>query len=163
MDSLMDHFERLVEQYKPMLYKIMHSLRIYKNFDHFYSVALQALWEASVKYDGHSSSFSTFAYATIRGRLLNELQLESRYDRHNMPLLVEYGLQPSYTHNYTFEEKDAILHYCKNLTELQKRWVIHTFLYNHSLDDIAAIYQVNKTVVKSWRRSALNRLRKQIL
>ena len=162
MDCLMDHFERLVEQYTPMMYKIMHTLRIYKNFDHFYSIALQALWEASEKYDGCSSSFSTFAYTLIRGRLLNELQLEGRYDKHNVPSLMEFNNQHVYTHEYSIEEMDAVLQYCENLTELQKRWVIHTFLYDRSLDDIAAIYHVDKTVVKSWRKSALTKLRKQM-
>lgn len=165
MDRFMDNFEKLVQQYTPMMYKIMHSLKIYKNLEHFHSIALQALWEASVKYDHQSSSFSTFAYTIIRGRLLNELQIESRYDRQNVPSLIdllEYNLNHSYTHEYAIEEAEAILQYCESLTENQKRWVIHTFLYDHSLDDIATIYQVAKPVVKSWRRSALDKLRKQL-
>ena len=165
LDRSMDSFEKLVQQYTPMMYKIMHSLKIYKNLEHFHSIALQALWEACMKYDNCSSSFSTFAYTIIRGRLLNELQIEGRYDKHNVPSvmdLLEFNLDHSYTHNYLIEEADAISQYCEGLTEYQKRWVIHTFLYDHSLDDIAAIYQVAKPVVKSWRRSALDKLRKQL-
>jgi len=157
----MDNFEKLVEQYTPMMYKIIHSLKIHKNFEHFHSVALQALWEASTKYDNRTSAFSTYAYTIIRGRLLNELQSESRYDKHNVPSsndLLEFNESQSYKHNY-FEE-ELILQYCEQLTDHQKKWVIHTFLHGLSLDQIADLYQVKKSAVKSWRKTALQKLRK---
>lgn len=156
----MKNFEETVEQYDKMIYSIIHSLHIYKQVDHYYSVGLQALWEASIKFKEEKASFTTFAYSMIRGRILTELRREAYWNSKNLNMaqhLFESLYECKYVEDYL--QKEALLSYCHQLTEYQKRWVIHTFLYGRSLDEIADIYSVSKNAVKSWRRDALKKLR----
>lgn len=63
-------FEKIVSNYKPMIKKQLQSLNLYKDYEDYYQVALIALWEAYQKFDPERGIFSTFAIATVRGRLL---------------------------------------------------------------------------------------------
>lgn len=156
----MKDFEGIVKQYDKMIYSIIHSVNIYKNVDHYYSVGLQALWEARMKFKEERASFTTFAYSIIRGRILTELRREKYWNDKNINMsqhLFESLYECGYVEAYL--QKEAVLSYCHHLTENQKRWVIHTFFYEHSLDEIASIYSVSKDAVKSWRRDALKKLR----
>ena len=156
----MENFDELVEQYRPLIFNVIHSLKIYKDIDHYYSISLQALWEASCKYDETKAAFSTLAYSTIKGRLLNELRKQIRWENRNM-LTEDSKIDSDMTQPCTdlYLEAETIECYCKSLTVNQKRWVIHTFLYNDTLEEIATIYNVNKSAVKAWRRDALKKLR----
>lgn len=156
----MEDFNEVVQHYHKMIYHIIHSLCIYKQLDHYYSIGLQALWEAQQNFQKEKGAFSTFAYATIRGRLLTELQKEKRQEetfRYGSSHLVESSTDLGYTDLYLQEE--ILLSYCQSLTKNQQRWVVNTFLYDYSLTDIAHKYSVTKDAVKSWRRDALKKLR----
>ena len=72
-------FEEQEEQYKPLILKIMNNLHIYRDHESFYQIGLIALWEASSRFDPDKSKFITFAYATIRGRLMEHLTKETRF------------------------------------------------------------------------------------
>lgn len=159
----MDAFNEIAKQYTPMIYKVIHSLKIFKEYDHYFNIGLQALWEANSKYDGSKAAFSTFAYAVIRGRLLNELRKESQWEKRNQMITPEQ-LESNNVSVYidTYLEMEVLNEYCHTLTENQKHWVIHTFLFNHSLDEIAELYAVSNVAVKSWRRIALQKLRREL-
>ncbi|MEC0343621.1 RNA polymerase sigma factor [Peribacillus frigoritolerans] len=58
---------------------------------------------------------------------------------------------------------DDILTYTEGLTLNQQRWLLQTYLENKTVTEIAEIYQVTAAAVKSWRKSALNKLRKQLI
>lgn len=70
----MESFEQLVEQYIPMMHKIIHSLNIYKNKEEFYQLGLIALWEASKRYDPKKGKLASYVYMYIKGYLLMELK-----------------------------------------------------------------------------------------
>lgn len=150
----MESFDNLARQYTPLIYRIIHRLQIYKEIDHYYSIGLQALWEASIKFDGTSASFITFAYHLIKGRILNELHKKNKWDqRHalsNDPDADAPVSQPD-----VYLERETILCYCTDLTPYQERWVIDTFIHNKTLPEIAASCHVTISAVKSWRRGAL--------
>ncbi|WP_042349124.1 sigma-70 family RNA polymerase sigma factor [Bacillus massiliigorillae] len=156
----MNSFDKLVSQHNRLIYKIIHSLKIYKEYEYYYNIGLQALWEASLKFDGKSAAFTTFAYSVIKGRILNELRLENKWEVINQLPIVEPHFFNTLQYD-TYLEKESILHYCNGLTLNQKRWVIHTFIDHETLNEIARRYSVNTCAVKSWRRDALKKLKKQ--
>ncbi|WP_019240970.1 MULTISPECIES: sigma-70 family RNA polymerase sigma factor [Bacillus] len=157
----MDSFEKVAKEYSPLIYKIIHSLKIYKECDHYYSVGLQALWEAYMKYEEGKASFLTFAFVTIRGRLLIELTKESKWESRNQRMSPEqFEFMECQRYSEIYLEKEVIDEYCLLLTDNQKRWVVHTFLEQKSLSEIAELYGVSISAVKSWRRDALQKLRK---
>lgn len=156
----MDSFDELATQYEQLIYKIIHTLNIYKDYDHYYNIGLQALWEANIKFDGVSATFTTFAYAVIKGRILNELRLENKWEVTNQ-LPFDNPHFFSTLHYDKYLEKENLYSYCEGLTLNQKRWVIHTFIYDETLDEIARLYSVNICAVKAWRRNALRNIQKK--
>lgn len=70
----LESFEQLAEQYTPMIYKIMHSLHIYKDQEEFFQLGLIALWEASRRFDASKGKLTSYAYMYIKGYLLMELK-----------------------------------------------------------------------------------------
>ena len=72
------NFEMVLKKYTPMIYKIMAQLHIRQNTEDFFSEGICALYEAYLKYEKEKGDFSPYAYANIRGRLLNLIQKEER-------------------------------------------------------------------------------------
>ncbi|MCO0598438.1 hypothetical protein NGI46_13425 [Peribacillus butanolivorans] len=56
---------------------------------------------------------------------------------------------------------ENILIYTETLTLNQQRWLLQTFVGNKTISEIADMYQVTTAAVKSWRKSALLKLRKK--
>ncbi|MFS0782502.1 sigma-70 family RNA polymerase sigma factor [Bacillus sp. 1P06AnD] len=155
----MEDFTKLAEQYHSLIYRIIHNLHIYKDIDHYYSIGLTALWEAQIHFIRGKASFSTYAYATIRGRMLTELRKNKQYEDRQTLIFTYESLSemvPSVTDAYF--EKDSILEISKLLTENQRNWLIHTYVHGHSLTEIAHHFNKEVGAIKSWRRSALRKL-----
>lgn len=154
----MENFQETVEKYEPMIYQIMHSLHIYKNHDEFYQIGLIALWEASERFVEGKGAFSSFAYATIKGRLLTELSRAKKQEERNTypdEQFWEYRIDPAKEPM----ELATLLSYCDRLTVKQKKWVIMTFYFGMGTSEIAAIEKVSPSAVKKWRKNAMERLR----
>jgi RNA polymerase sigma factor (sigma-70 family) len=158
----MDDFSKLAAQYTPMIYRIIRSLSIYKNKEEFFQIGLIALWEAQAKFDPSRGIFLNYAYTVVKGRILNELKKEHRLDERTMPLEMEsYEVSKSML---SIEEPLALENlksYCESLTNNQKNWLLLTFQEDRSLSEISEQFGVSVAAVKSWRQSALKRLRKQ--
>lgn len=146
-----------------MIWKVIHSLSIYKNKEEFYQTGLIALWEASRQYDPTKGSFSTFAFSYIRGRILTELTKQRKYDENNTATtkaefwesLVDDRLEIPL-------ELENILEYCTSLTEPQKKWALYTALADLSIQQISEIENVSVSAVKAWRKGAREKLLNRI-
>ncbi|WP_050614586.1 sigma-70 family RNA polymerase sigma factor [Bacillus testis] len=155
----MESFENLAASHSNLIHSIIHKLRIYKDHDHYYSVGLVALWEAADKYEENKASFITYAYSMIQGRILTELRKQNNWEeRHCLIMDSDHtAYEPSECDIY-FEHQD-LLDLCRGLTANQANWLIHTYVYNMSLEETASRFNKNVCAVKSWRRGALARLR----
>lgn len=154
----MEYFEETVEKFEPMIYQIMHSLRIYKNQDEFYQIGLIALWEASKRFVKGKGAFSSYAYAMIKGRMLTELaKARKRDERNAYPKDEFWEIQIDQTREPM--ELATLLSYCDRLTLKQKKWVIMTFYFGMNTSEIAAEEKVSTSAVKKWRNGAMEKLR----
>ncbi|WP_144461203.1 sigma-70 family RNA polymerase sigma factor [Siminovitchia fortis] len=158
----MEGFTELAEQYRPMIYHIMHSLNIYKNEDEFYQIALIALWEAHARFDPEKGKFSTFAYSYMKGRMMTELTRQSKAEEGN-----------AYPDDAFWETKKdereqpplqlaTLLSYCDGLTKKQKQWVVYTFYFGMSVKEIAEEEKVSLSAVKKWRAGAMEKIKVNI-
>ncbi len=158
----MENFNEMVKQYSPMVYKIIHSLRIYKNQEDYYQIGLIALWEAYEKFEISKASFVTFSYNMIRGRILNALQKEKRIDdklvlyEPTSYVLIEGS--PMCDHYFPYE---ILKSYGEDLTDRQLCWILHHFIEDLSIEQIAKKYNVSNETVKSWRKGALKKLKRK--
>jgi RNA polymerase sigma factor (sigma-70 family) len=161
----MKDFSALTEEYTPMIHHIIRSLSIYKNKDEYFQVGLIALWESSGNFNKEYGKFSNYAYTVIKGKILNELKHHHKYEIRTEPFdsFILEMIEDSFSMHEEAFAIDNILTYTEGLTLNQKRWLLQTYLENKTVTEIAEIYQVTAAAVKSWRKAALNKLRKQLM
>ncbi|MFJ7976995.1 sigma-70 family RNA polymerase sigma factor [Peribacillus sp. NPDC096379] len=161
----METFTEMAEQFRPMIYSIIQSLSIYKNQEEFYQVGLIALWEAQTKFDpDRGALFSTYAYKVIKGKLLNELRKNVRIDdTYTVTDISVMAEDPALSFSDLHLESEYLSCYCENLTELQRRWVMGTFQDQLSISEMAELYGASNSAVKSWRKSAIMKLQKDLV
>nr|WP_255648157.1 sigma factor [Pseudalkalibacillus hwajinpoensis] len=117
-----------------------------------------ALWECVMNYRDDKGSFSAYAYLKIRGKLLDERRKEIRTAK-KLSLNADWS-----EHEEVFcapHPNDPHTFHLTSLTINQRKWVDQVLLKGHSLKSVAAAEGVSVEAVKSWRKSALVKLRKQ--
>ncbi|MFT4414778.1 sigma-70 family RNA polymerase sigma factor [Fredinandcohnia humi] len=156
-------FEELEIQYKPLIYQIIKTLHLYGDRNMFYQTGLIGLWEASIRFDpSKGATFGTFAYSTIRGKLLDHLNHERKYAELFTPSGEELFMNlVDCLANEPFENEIISL-YCENLTRNQVRWVQARIIEDKDYKEIASEYNVSVDAVKSWGKQAIKNLRSTI-
>jgi DNA-directed RNA polymerase len=149
-------FEQLAQQYSNMIHSIIHKMHIYKNQDEFYQIGLIALWEASEKFDEEKGEFSHYAYMMIRGRLLQHLQKENKWE--------DACIHPDELYWDTIEcetrllEMEDLLSHFHHLSDLQKKWAVLHFFHGLSNRDIAEMEKVSIRKVQAWKELAMKKV-----
>ncbi|KAA0547115.1 sigma-70 family RNA polymerase sigma factor [Bacillus sp. BGMRC 2118] len=156
-------FQEVLDREEWVVHYCIKRLNIFKNKDEFYQEGLIALWEAYQRYDStKGSTFRTFAYHTVRGKMLTCLRKSSKNDNNQATLtdeLIEVTADP---HIVPVLETETLSLYCEGLTHDQKKWVFLHFFEGRGQKEIANMEQVGHETVKSWRRYALQKIRKNI-
>lgn len=153
-------FEEVLEQYSPMIHHIIHSLHIYKNQDYYLQEGMIALWEATVTFEAEKGAFTSYAYSTIRGKLLNYLKKEIKFAATEEPS-DDFKLDAIPYHESTIREDMEA--YTQNLTENQRKWLVEYIINNKKIEEIACETGATASAVKSWRRGALRNIKNVVL
>lgn len=158
-------FSHVMQEYELMIYKIIKLFHVREeDVEELYQEGLVGLWYAWKGYEDSKASFSTYAYCTIRGMLLNLIKKDRRFhDTHCTwnPEMEE--LIPDLSLMSIKEQLREIESYTINLSEKQKIWLIEYIVNGKSLDEIASEYGTTVSAVKSWRRSALKNIRENLI
>ncbi|MCJ8007411.1 sigma-70 family RNA polymerase sigma factor [Lederbergia wuyishanensis] len=152
-------FYELVNMYERMIFHVMKSLGIYKNREEFYQTGLIALWDAKQRFHEERGKFSTFAYSYIKGRMQTEMTKMNRDEERVVypdDAFWEMSVDENKVEALELEQLDA---YCKGLTERQRGWVIATFYFGMSTQEIADKEGVSLSAVKKWRTGAIQNIR----
>lgn len=150
-------FEEILRQYTPMIHHIIHSLHIYKNKEFFLQEGMIALWEATLTFKAEKGAFTSYAYSTIRGKLLNSLKKEIKLVAEEEPS-DDLILDSIPYHDPTIREDMEA--YTQNLTENQRKWLVEYIIYNKKIEEIAYETGATASAVKSWRRGALRKIKR---
>ncbi len=150
-------FEEVLSQYTPMIHHIIKSLNIYKDKDRYFHEATIILWETMLTQDHQKGSFTSYAYSSIRGKLLNHLKKEVQWEATHafVEHIPEQPFEPS------LSDIEGLEKYTQHLTDRQKVWLIEYIGKGKRLEDIAREEGVSISAVKSWRGEALKKLRKE--
>lgn len=150
------NFETLAAEYGNMIRVIINRMHIYKNQDEFYQIGLVALWEASRKFDAEKGNFTNYAYTTIKGRLLQHLRKECKWEE---ACVVPDELYWDNLEDETrlLEMEDLLSHFY-HLSELQKKWVVLYFYHGLSNRDIAEMENVPIRKVQAWKELAMKKV-----
>ncbi|WP_281275625.1 sigma-70 family RNA polymerase sigma factor [Bacillus yapensis] len=146
------------KKYEAMIWKIIHSLHIYKNQQEFYQTGLIALWEAHNGFDKNKGNFTSYAFAFIRGKIMTELTSRKKLEDRTIFPEEEFWYHIEDDSVNPLLEGETILSYCGRLTEHQKKWVLYTALADLSIKEIAEIEQVSVSAVKAWKRGARKKI-----
>lgn len=158
----MESFTELAEQYEAMIWKIIRSLHIYKNQEDYFQIGLIALWDASNRFVEGKGSFTSFAYAYIKGRIQTELTSSSKHESRNVYPKEEFWEVIKDESPDRALETEFIQSYCKSLTDNQQKWVMYTALDFLSVREIAEKEHVSVSAVKAWRKGAREKLKGQL-
>lgn len=158
----MESFAELAKQYEPMIWKIIHSLHIYKNQEEYFQTGLIALWDASNRFIEGKGSFTSFAYSYIKGRIQTEMTSSNQYESRSVyPKEEFWEVLKDESPDRTLET-EFIQSYCKKLTDNQRKWVLYTALDFLSVREIAEREHVSVSAVKAWRKGAREKLKGQL-
>jgi RNA polymerase sigma factor (sigma-70 family) len=156
-----ESFDELAVQYQPMIHKIIQSLHIYRNEDEFYQTGLIALWEAKQSFNESKGSFSNYAYAYIKGKMLTQMTRNNQHqERHVLPE-AEFWECIEDQESSSFLERETILSYCESLSKKEARWVLASFMEQLTNKEIAKKENVSISAVKQWKSGALRKLREK--
>ena len=156
-------FSLLTEQYRPMIQSIIRRHKIYGCLEEYTQTGLIALWEAAARFDPKKGNFSSYASSLINGKILNKLKEEIRFQNRNVLLSPDSAYWE--TCQSTADQaliKEMIIQYSRLLTDNQRVWFLSAFLADQTAGEIAAEQGVSIAAVKSWRRSALKKIKKCI-
>ncbi|WP_147534516.1 sigma-70 family RNA polymerase sigma factor [Bacillus marasmi] len=158
----MESFDELVDNYTPMIYKIMKSLHIYKNKEEFFQIGLIGLWEAHSRFNSEKGSFLNYAYTYIKGLFLTELIKQNKASEClDFPDDIFWGnLASPKKEEVTVSSYLADL--CLPLTAQERIWVHYTCREGLSIKEIAKKEKVSMSAVKNWRKQAREKLRDRI-
>ncbi|MEE6451407.1 sigma-70 family RNA polymerase sigma factor [Gottfriedia acidiceleris] len=149
-------FEECLNQYSRMIKATMKKLHLYKNFDEYYQIGQIALWKAYQQYQTEKGSFSSYAYLTVRGYLLNELSKAIKYDERNV--FSEKGIEEVVYFDEVFTLVN-FMSFLDGISPLQKQILIKRFYFNLEFAQIAKNLNMKESSVRSSYRYALKRLR----
>ncbi|MCM3717640.1 sigma-70 family RNA polymerase sigma factor [Fictibacillus phosphorivorans] len=155
-------FEKIASMYDPLIKSQIKLYHLSNHFDQYYQAGLLGLWRAYETFNPEKGTFSSYAFLLVRGSILQELRGEARRQK------AEEIQDPHESMTFkTLSHEDTIPYledvnmnlYLIHLTENQQRWVVQRVVQMKSEAEIAEMYGVTVYAVKSWRKSAIKRLR----
>lgn len=100
-------FDILHKQYAPMIQSFIRELHVKHDFAHFENIGLIALWQAQQGFTkGDAAQFAAYAYAKIRGAMLDEFRRNAVY---NETVKLFDTLPDNPTANVTYENVLALV------------------------------------------------------
>ena len=150
------NFESIVELYEPLIKKFLTKYHLLTEFDEYRQIAWIALWEAYSLYDPKKGAFPAYASAMIRGHLLTEIKRRKQYcDRYTLTEHIQDGA-------VTTEGEPPVLDIpLSALSDRERQWFKAAILEGLSTKDIADYYGVSQDTVRSWKKSAVKKLKQQ--
>ncbi|MFD1739530.1 sigma-70 family RNA polymerase sigma factor [Bacillus salitolerans] len=157
-------FQEVVEKEDWIIWSAIKHLRLYKNQEDFYQEGLIGLWEAYVRFNPmKGASFQTFAFHTVRGKMITLLKNAIKHETHQANLseaMLELTVDE---HSIIPFELELMWQHCDGLSDVQRRWVYKSFIEMKGPKQIAQEERVSLETVKSWRRYALKKIRENVL
>jgi RNA polymerase sigma factor (sigma-70 family) len=153
---MMEEFENIAEQYVPLVHHMIKRLNIYKDKDEFIQIGLIALWDASRAFDPAKGQFMSYAFMTIKGRMLSHIQKTNKI--HGRETSKEVDLEDTIQDEIMTLEWLVPKAFLDSLTPNQFCWLINHIQHGKTTAEIAKDYHTTTASVKSWKRSTVKKL-----
>ena len=152
-------FEKLTENYQPLIKKEIKKLNMYNHYDELYQIGLIALWEAKTRFDPSKGFFASYAQKYVSGKLHTYLRKELKYQEQYLVNLEPELIETIPTNDVQEQSVFPAKKISKLLSEKEKVW-FHEFYQNGKEPTaIAKENQVSVNTVKTWRKRAIEKIR----
>ena len=160
METRLETFEEVVEQYKLYIYHFIRKYGIRDNDGEFFQVGMIGLWEAWRNWDEDRASFSSYAYLCVRREMIRLVERNSKHIARQQRLLETVRPEDMMLEDHYRFEEEALFIVRKLLTDKQWIWVRDFLLNGYRIKEIAKKYGVSENAVKGWGRDARKKLKK---
>ena len=156
-DYEVNTIEEVLQQYSPMISALIRKLNIYRDFESFRQIGEVALWQAWLRFDETKGDFTPFAYRSIQGAMLDELNRENRFSIRfavmENPGMEEPASLPD--ENKLPEWLDSI-----SLSAKEKSLLEDLFVNGMSIAELAAHQGLSVSGLKKRKGRALEKIRR---
>ena len=152
-----EEFEQIAIKYEPLIKKLIAKYQLTWDYQEMYQIGLIALWKAWNNFQPEKGVFPAYAKSYVRGRLLTEIKKRKHYYDHHL-FTEELPEKP-------IVESDSSLFISEWLTknvlsQREKLWLKEAVLLGKETKRIADEQGVSVDTVRSWKKTALRKLRK---
>ena len=154
-DTIPASFEEAYEKYTPLVKRMITRLRIYQQQEEYMQAGYVGLWKAYSTFSPEKGAFPGYAFMLVRGEMLMMLRKEVQFsERHQL-----FDDHQPFEQSSEMEDRFELEAYFPLLSERERTWLTDFSVHSLPIRDIAAKHGVAASTVKSWRKSALRKLR----
>lgn len=161
-----EQFQIIWKHYQPLLIRLSTRYSLQGEYEEAYAVASCALYEAFVHFDPSKGHFAPYAKRYIQGKLLNYLKKELRFRKqHAFPSQNEEDMDwqdniVSTSIYHPFALSAEIIIALRQLSKREQLAIIHYYVLDRSLEELAIMEGVTHSTVSTWKRRGLAKLQK---
>lgn len=153
-------FEDIAESYQPLIKKMVRQYNAGMTYDEAYQMGLIALWEACLSFDPDRGYFPAYAKVYLTGTFLTYIRHQKR-DRERLVwndemIAVAPADMPDYD-NVLIEAE--VKRHRQSLSPREYSWLYLTVMKDLAPTDIAKALNVSPHTVRSWKKTAIKKLR----
>ncbi|MGJ9383490.1 sigma-70 family RNA polymerase sigma factor [Salipaludibacillus sp. CF4.18] len=154
-------FEEICEQFMPMIYGLIRKWNLGMEKDEYIQTGRIALYEAWVRHDEQLGAFPAYAKSYVYGRIQQSLEKKERWNSRHVAT-EPFIMSETSLLIVGKEEELLVLQDWLSRTSLsprEKEWVREALFYGIKPTEIAESRNVSVSTVKTWRKTALKKLR----
>ena len=158
----MDEFNRLLNDYEPMMYHLLKKYHVRDPEGEFYQELAICLWQATLDYDDKKMKFSTYVYNKMQFRLIDLFRKDERkrnrdekYKQH-VEATGQFQTEDQITDGYFINQLRHAL------TENEWAWFEGHVLKGKTLVEIGKELGVSANAVRHYKRSAARKLKNRL-
>ncbi|WLD94874.1 sigma-70 family RNA polymerase sigma factor [Alkalihalobacillus sp. AL-G] len=149
-------YEMVLTRFENLIKKLIKDYGLSSDFDEMQQIGRIALWEAYTKYDPVKGHFPPYAKQYISGRLL---QAAKKSAQHQHVVCSEAILQTTHHYEVQYLEELLLQEYVNGLSKRERLFVECVILQGEPQTVLAEKEGVSYQTVRSWRKTALAKLR----
>ncbi|WP_408010666.1 sigma-70 family RNA polymerase sigma factor [Pseudalkalibacillus sp. A8] len=154
---LKEPFEKVLVNFDTLIKSMIRKYSKALEFDEMYQVGRIALWEAYERFDIEKGYFPAYTRRYVSGRFLQLFNQKGLEIVH----LEDHFLAEHHFFHRSFPRQPCHKRVCRNLSERERLYVNAIILKQGSMKELARREGVSYETVRSWRKSALVKLRRK--
>ncbi|QKS72639.1 sigma-70 family RNA polymerase sigma factor [Paenalkalicoccus suaedae] len=165
-DNQDDEFTDLCQSYMPLIHKLINKWNLGGDRDEYEQIGRIALHEAWTKFDSGRGYFPAYAKSYVRGRIQQELERRDRHQQRQVSVEPTIMHELAGTNDSNIEDNELLEDFLNKhrhtLSKREQQWFQLAIIEGLKQREIASQCGVSTETVKSWRKCALIKLRREV-